>query len=97
MPHKQIAVSLLIALVLSGCNLTRTSQPQEEEQIWLRTDGKSGRDDPALAEQFKADEAACTVQRIVDRACMTKRAYIRVPISQAEATAARLRAASGGT
>lgn len=93
----QIAVLLLTTIALAGCTTSRTSKPQiSEEQIWLRTDGKSARDDPALAQQFEADKAACTVPGGIDRDCMTKRAYIRVPISQAEATAAKLRTASGG-
>jgi hypothetical protein len=98
MQMRKIAVSLLIALALAGCNAARMSHPQfTEEQIWLRTDGRSGRDDPALAAQFAADKAACTVPGGLDRACMTSRAYILVPKSQADATATRLRAANSGT
>lgn len=99
MPKREIAVSLLIAVALAGCNtFGGGGQPKfTEEQIWLRTDGQSGRDNPALAAQFEADKAACTVQGGIDRACMTGRAYILVPKSQAAATAARLRSASGGT
>lgn len=101
MPKKEIAASLLVVMVLAGCNLTRTvrtDRPQvAEEQIWLRTDGKSSRGNPALAAQFQSDTAACTVQGGLDRNCMTKRAYILVPKSQAEATAAKLRSANGGT
>jgi len=94
---RQIAV-VLVAIGLTGCNqgggLFQSQQPQvAEEQIWLRTDGRSGRTDPALAAQFEADKAACTVAGGgLDRACMTSKAYILVPQSQVEATAARLRA-----
>lgn len=98
MPMKEIAVSLVLVSVLAGCSTNRSPQPQvqyAEEQIWLRNDGQSGRNNPALAAQFSADRAACTVQGGIDRACMTRRAYILVPQSQVEATAARLRAASG--
>jgi len=96
MAIKEIAVTLLVATALAGCNTYRAPPPQiAEEQIWLRTDGQSGRDNPALAAQFAADRAACTVQGGIDRACMTSRAYILVPRSQVEATAARLRASNG--
>ena len=91
-------VLLLVAVGLSACSMSSPfksrSQPTEE-QIWLRTDGQSGRNNPALAAQFEADKAACTVPGGgIDRACMTSRAYILVPKSQVEATAARLREAS---
>ena len=95
MARKEIIV-LLAAATLAGC-LGRGLQSPGEEQIWLRTDGRSGRDDPALAAQFEADKAACTVQGGVDRACMTGKAYILVPKSQVEATAARLRSANAPT
>jgi hypothetical protein len=98
MRTRKIAASALIAVALAGCSTNPFSRPQvTEEQIWLRTDGRSGRDDPALAAQFESDKAACTVPGGIDRACMTSRAYILVPKSQAEATAARLRAANSGT
>jgi hypothetical protein len=87
--------STLLAVLLAGCASNPFQSQPKEEQIWLRTDGQSGRDNPALAAQFEADKAACTVSGGIDRACMTGRAYILVPKSQVEATAARLRAASG--
>ena len=59
MARKEIIV-LLAAATLAGC-LGRGLQPPGEEQIWLRTDGRSGRDNPALAAQFEADKATCTV------------------------------------
>jgi len=93
----RIAALLLIALGLAGCSLSQPSQQRAaaEPEIWLRTDGQSGRTNPALAAQFDADKAACTVAGGgIDRACMTSRAYILVPASQAEATAARLRASN---
>lgn len=95
MSIRQIAVLLLVAIGLSGC-VGGLSRPQfGEEQIWLRTDGQSGRTNPALAAEFEADKAACTVAGGgIDRACMTSRAYILVPKSQVEATAARLRQAN---
>jgi hypothetical protein len=87
---------LLVAAGLAGCSLSQPSQPRvAEEEIWLRTDGQSGRTNPALASQFASDKAACTVAGGgIERSCMTQRGYILVPASQAEATAARLRSAS---
>ncbi len=92
----RIAALLLVGSGLAGCSLSQPSQQQAAEpEIWLRTDGQSGRTNPALAAQFDADKAACTVAGGgIDRACMTSRAYILVPASQAEATAARLRASN---
>jgi hypothetical protein len=92
----QTAVLVLVAAALSGCNLSRTSEPQSaENSVWMRTDGKRASADPVLAAQFDSDKAACTVAGGgIERACMTQRGYILVPQSQAEATAARLRAAS---
>jgi hypothetical protein len=95
MAKKEIAV-LLLAATLAGC-LSRGSGSSDapiihSDGVWLRTDGQSGRDNPALAAQFQSDQAACTVAGGIQRACMTKRGYILVPREQAEATAARLRA-----
>lgn len=101
MSMRNTIVLLFVAIGLAGCGTSGgpfapRQQPVAEEQIWLRTDGQSGRTNPALAAQFEADKAACTVPGGgIDRACMTNRAYILVPASQVEATAARLRAASG--
>jgi hypothetical protein len=99
MAHKEILVSLLLAAALAGCNSTRMSMSTptaapviHSDGVWLRTDGQSGRDNPALAAQFGADKAACTVQGGLQRACMTRRGYVLVAPEQAEATAAQLRA-----
>lgn len=63
--------------------------------VWVRADGQSGRDNPALAAQFAADKAACTQAGSPepDRACMDQRGYLLVPADQAAAKAAELRAA----
>lgn len=101
MVQKEILVSLLLAVALAGCNSNRmfasASAPPaapiiQSDGVWLRTDGQSGRDNPALAAQFGSDKAACTVQGGLQRACMTRRGYVLVPPEQAEATAAQLRA-----
>jgi hypothetical protein len=65
--------------------------------IWLRADGQSGRDNPALAAQFQRDKAACEVLGGVDRNCMARKGYILVDESEAEATAAKLKAAQQGS
>jgi hypothetical protein len=96
MSIRQIAVLILVAVGLSGCSLSQPSRPQSaENSVWMRTDGKRASADPVLAAQFDSDKAACTVAGGgIERACMTQRGYILVPQSQAEATAARLRAAN---
>jgi len=97
MSTRHIAILILVAAGLSGCSLSQPSRQQPtENSVWMRTDGQRASADPALAAQFASDKAACTVPGGgIERACMTQRGYILVPQSQAEATAARLRAASG--
>jgi hypothetical protein len=75
---------------------------QEEPLAWVRTDGQSGRANPALVDQFAADRTACGVAANADNAslraaepCMSARGYVLVPASQAEATAAQFRARAG--
>jgi hypothetical protein len=99
MAQKEIFLSMLVAVALAGCNSTRmgSTGPSaapiiHSDGVWLRTDGQSGRDNPALAAQFESDKAACTVQGGIQRACMTQRGYVLVPQEQAAATAAQLRA-----
>ena len=70
-----------------------SAPPVSNQGIWLRTDGQSGRDNPALAAQFQTDKSACTDQGQVNQLCMAHRGYILVSESQAEAKAAELRAA----
>jgi hypothetical protein len=72
-----------------------------EPLAWVRTDGQSGRANPALVDQFATDRAGCGIVATSDdaalhaaEACMSKRGYVLVPASQAEATAARFRASS---
>ena len=67
----------------------------------MRTDGQSGRANPALADQFAADRTACGIASVADNTalraaepCMTNRGYVLVPASQAEATAAKFRAST---
>jgi hypothetical protein len=89
---------MVVAITLAGCNSTRMSSAPSaapvihSDGVWLRTDGQSGRDNPALAAKFESDKAACTVQGGIQRACMTQRGYVLVPQEQAAATAAQLRA-----
>lgn len=85
------------AALLAGCMSTGSVQQTAGNQgIWLRTDGQSGRTNPALAQQFEVDRASCTDQGQVNQLCMAHRGYILVPESQAEAKAAELRAAAQG-
>ena len=100
MAQKEIFLSVIVAVALAGCNSTRmastgpsTSAPIiHSDGVWLRTDGQSGRENPALAAQFESDKAACSVQGGIQRACMTQRGYVLVPQEQAATTAAQLRA-----
>jgi hypothetical protein len=100
MARKEIFLSVIVAFALAGCNSTRMASTGpsasapiiHSDGIWLRTDGQSGRENPALASQFESDKAACTVQGGIQRACMTQRGYVLVPQEQAAATAAQLRA-----
>lgn len=41
----------IIVVLLAGC----TTSPS----VWMRTDGQSGRTNPALAQQFKIDQTIC--------------------------------------
>ena len=95
-----IAGVTALGLALVGCAdpnaaaLDTGLSPTTVKGIWLRTDGQSGRDNPAIAEQFSADKAACATVLDVDRACMAERGYLLVPESQVETKAAELRAAA---
>jgi hypothetical protein len=100
-PLIALAAAVLTA-GLAGCATT----PSEGPLAWVRTDGQSGRSNPALADQFAADRAACglpagTSDNAVLRGaqgCMGKRGYALVAADQAEAAAAKFRgdAASKG-
>jgi hypothetical protein len=77
---------------------------QEEPLRWVRTDGQSGRTNPALADQFAADSAACGVPPMTtatnaalraSESCMSQRGYVLVPASQAAATAEQYRRQAG--
>jgi hypothetical protein len=96
-----IAGVTAVGLALVGCadpnvasrldtGVSRTA----EKGIWLRTDGQSGKNNPAIGQQFAADKAACATLIDVDRACMAQRGYLLVPESQVEAKAEELRAAA---
>jgi hypothetical protein len=96
-------LAIAIGTLLAGCATGPVMmQPQGEALAWVRTDGQSGRANPALADQFAADRTACGIATTQDNAvlraaepCMNALGYVLVPASQAEATAARFRAAAG--
>ena len=103
---RAIAIASIAALVLSGCagptvaptvGYSVLPAAPAEKGIWLRTDGQSGKNDPALAQPFAADKAACSHGIDVDRACMAQRGYLLVPESQVETKAAELRGAARST
>ena len=97
-----MAGTIVLGVALAGCGTGPVMAPvvQSEALAWVRTDGQSGRANPALADQFATDRAACGIALAQDNAslrsaepCMNSRGYVLVPASQAEATAARFRAA----
>jgi hypothetical protein len=94
-----IAIAVL-TVGLVACASAPPAAPPAGPLAWVRTDGQSGRSNPALADQFAADQAACglpsgtsdntTLQ--VAQGCMGKRGYALVSADQADAAAATFRA-----
>jgi hypothetical protein len=91
---------VIVGLLVAGCG-SAPSVPlvQSEPLAWVRTDGQSGRANPALVDQFATDRAACGIAANADNAalraaeaCMSTRGYVLVPARQADATAAQFRA-----
>jgi hypothetical protein len=94
-----LTASLILVGLTAGCGgggpqISATQQPL----AWVRTDGQSGKANPALADQFSKDREACGVAAQADNAallaardCMAKRGYVLVSADQAEATAAKFR------
>ena len=95
---------VFLGLSLAGCMSSGGGPTLSEEPLaWVRTDGQSGRANPALVDQFAADRSACGIASGGDNSalraaegCMNKRGYVLVPASEAEATAERFRAAAAG-
>lgn len=100
-----VVAALALATGLAGCQSIAPRQVAppahvvalNEPLAWVRKDGQSGRANPALANQFIVDRAACVAPpgdnpalRAAER-CMAQRGYLLVPASQAAATAAQLR------
>ncbi|MBB5753773.1 hypothetical protein [Prosthecomicrobium pneumaticum] len=101
-------LAALAVIGLSGCTSLESSRPvrmasiaPEEGLTWVRTDGQSGRANPALLDQFAADRAACVAPPADNAAlraaesCMSARGYVLVAQSQAAATAAEFRRRQG--
>jgi hypothetical protein len=92
-----LIASLLIA-GLAGCagGLDFGSTPQS--LTWVRTDGQSGKANPALADQFSKDRSEYRNDRAVQCSAdggarpAGQRGYVLVSADQAEATAAKYRA-----
>ena len=82
----------MLASLLAGCLSFGTPAPVAEKGVWVRADGQSGKNNPALAAQFESDRAACSSNGQINRTCMSRAGYVLVPESQAAATAAQLRA-----
>jgi hypothetical protein len=94
-----IAAGLLLS-GLAGCGGGGTDfSGQQQRLTWVRSDGQSGKANPALADQFTKDRSECipapnpdNAALIAARDCMAKRGYVLVAADQAEATAAKFRA-----
>jgi hypothetical protein len=93
-----LIASLMIA-GLAGCAGGLDSAATSQKLTWVRTDGQSGKANPALADQFSKDRSECVgtsdpsnAQLVAARDCMSKRGYVLVSADQAEATAAQFRA-----
>jgi hypothetical protein len=100
MPRSILLTASLIVAGLAGCAGGVPQFPSTDQQplVWVRTDGQSGKANPALADQFSRDREACGVNTQADNAalmaardCMSKRGYVLVSADQAEATAAKFR------
>lgn len=104
--------ALAALAALAGCQSSpsyqvaapSSSMAREEPLRWVRMDGQSGRANPALADQFVSDSAACGVPPMqsatndalrASQACMQQRGYALVPASQAAATAEQFRRQAG--
>lgn len=109
MKYGTLAAMAALAASLAACSTSTTpsgsmrtaSLAPEEPLTWVRTDGQSGRSNPALLDQFAADRAAC-ISPPADNAalraaepCMSERGYTLVPQSQAASTAAEFRRRQG--
>jgi hypothetical protein len=95
---KQIA-AIVLACVLGGCSTFELPFQQSAgpvQGVWLRSDGRSAKNNPQMIAQFEADKAECSASGgEPDRVCMEHRGYVLVPESEVEAAAAKLRAAHG--
>jgi hypothetical protein len=101
MPRSILLTACLILVDLAGCAGGPQFASTEQPLVWVRTDGQSGKSNPALADQFSKDRAECGVGAQANNAalqaardCMTKHGYVLVSADQAEATAAQFRSAN---
>ena len=97
---------LLASATLAGCAHELPFERPQPNMVWLRVDGQRGAGNPALAQQFEADQTACFGGAPSDnertqpadaavKDCMAKRGYIQVAENQAEAKSQELAAANG--
>jgi hypothetical protein len=117
---KRRAAVVFAGIALASCTTAQPADPM----IFIRTDGQSVKDNPAVEQQFEIDKTICLgqtqatnlssnpvftnnvlinaeitdarVAQITDVAvgCMAGRGYVYVPLSQAPARAAELKAAA---
>lgn len=94
-----LIVGGLLVSGLAGCAGGTDFAGTQQRLTWVRSDGQSGKANPALADQFSKDRSECIGAANPDNAalmaardCMGKRGYVLVSADQAEATAAKFRA-----
>jgi hypothetical protein len=100
MARFSLVVAGLLLTGLAGCGGGGADFSGTQQRLtWVRTDGQSGKANPALADQFTKDRTECIASPnpdnqalIAARDCMAKRGYVLVAADQAEATAAKFRA-----
>jgi hypothetical protein len=99
MPRWILLTASLVLAGLAGCAGGPQFASTQQSLVWVRTDGQSGKANPALADQFSKDRGDCGVSSQADntallaaRDCMSKRGYVLVSADQADATAAKFRA-----
>src|SRR6516225_993036 len=72
MPRSILLTSSLIIAGLAGCagGSPQFASTEQQPLVWVRTDGQSGKANPALADQFSRDREACGVNAQADNTAL---------------------------
>ncbi len=76
----------------------REPEPQQQQMVWVRTDGQRGSGNPELESEYARDVNACPGAAAMSpdaSDCMRERGYILVPIEEADATLEAFRREQG--